>query len=310
MWLITTWFGSFLYDKEVLKAKLFPKEPGEIAKRIKAMEYGKILDEEKELASGLEGLKVCEHRLKAFGQIDKTIDITHLAEKYGYQDLLHKALLILGIEKMVVSRDERELLQTIRSIDTLTKIENMVDMRIREIGKEGNPEILVELSKATKNAKERIERSVKKKISKLCPNLSDVLGELTASRMIALTGGLERLARLPTSTIQLIGAERAFFQHLKSKSKPPKHGIIYQHPIIHNSQYSHRGKKARAMASIVSLAARADYYSKRYIANELKAKLKKKLDEIEKKVVPLVPDGSARRGQRNRNNKHSVPVVR
>ena len=108
--------------------------------------------------------------------------------------------------------------------------------------------------------KERTEEYIQGIVEETCPNMCAVLGAPLAARMVSLAGGLERLASLPSSTVQLLGAEKAMFRHLKSGKKGPKHGVIYQHPEIHRSPYWQRGKIARALAGKVLIAAKIDQY--------------------------------------------------
>jgi nucleolar protein 56 len=94
----------------------------------------------------------------------------------------------------------------------------------------------------------------------VAPNCSALVGGLVAARLIARAGGLEQLARLPASTIQVLGAENALFTHLRSGTPPPKHGIIFQHRRVHSAKSEVRGKVARVLAGKLGIAARLDYY--------------------------------------------------
>lgn len=109
------------------------------------------------------------------------------------------------------------------------------------------------------------------------PNLSALAGSTLAARLLSLAGGLEKLARMPSSTIQLIGAEKALFRHLKGGGKSPKYGVIYQHPYIQNAPREKRGKIARLLAAKLMLAARFDFYSGRNKSQELKSNLEKQI---------------------------------
>ncbi len=111
----------------------------------------------------------------------------------------------------------------------------------------------------------------------IIPNLSAVAGPLIACRLIALAGGLDKLAKLPSSTMQLLGAEKALFRHLKSKEKPPKFGVIYAHPLIQNADKKIRGKVARILASKLTMAARADFYTGKDMSEKLLADIDAKL---------------------------------
>jgi nucleolar protein 56 len=115
----------------------------------------------------------------------------------------------------------------------------------------------------------------------VCPNLAEVGGPRVAAKLIAHVGGIEKLAKLPSSTIQVLGAEKALFKHLKRKTKPPKHGLIFQHSAIHSAPKEQRGRIARALASQLSIAIKVDAYGKRFIGKELREKFEHRLKEIQ-----------------------------
>ena len=97
-------------------------------------------------------------------------------------------------------------------------------------------------------------------MNNIAPNLSSIAGPTIGARLIAKSGGLLKLAKLPSSTIQVLGAEKALFRSLKSGSRPPKHGIIFQHDKVHSSPKWQRGKIARSLASKIAIAARIDAF--------------------------------------------------
>ena len=85
-------------------------------------------------------------------------------------------------------------------------------------------------------------------------------------------------------TIQILGAEKALFRTLKTGSNPPKHGILFQHPVIHSAPKWQRGKMARAIAAKTAIAARMDVYGHSSEANQLLSdKLTDRLKEIQEK---------------------------
>ena len=116
-------------------------------------------------------------------------------------------------------------------------------------------------------SKNELEKYIDEKIKEVAPNMYDVAGANFAAKLIAHTNGLENLAKLPSSTIQIIGAEKAIFRHLKTGENPPKHGLIFQHPSIRGSNWWVRGKLARAVASKITIAARKDAFSNEYDPN-------------------------------------------
>ena len=131
--------------------------------------------------------------------------------------------------------------------------------------------------------KDETEQFISEIIEESCPNLSYLIGGPLTARLISLSGGLERLASLPSSTIQLLGAEKAMFRHLKSGKKSRKHGIIDQYPEVHRSPYWQRGNIARALAGKISIAAKVDMYKGEFIGEQLHNELNARIEEISKK---------------------------
>ncbi len=117
-------------------------------------------------------------------------------------------------------------------------------------------------------------------VEEVAPNVQALLGSLLAARLISIAGGLTNLAKMPASTIQVLGAEKALFRALKTGARPPKHGIIFQEPLIHDAKKWQRGKISRVLAGKTAIAARTDAFSGRYIGDSLKADLEKRVTEI------------------------------
>jgi nucleolar protein 56 len=131
--------------------------------------------------------------------------------------------------------------------------------------------------------KNELESYISERMKEVAPNLTTLVGASLGARLISLAGGLQRLAQLPSSTVQLLGAEKAMFLHLRSNKRPPKHGIIFQHPAIHRAPYWMRGKISRAVASKASIAAKIDYWRGEYIGDKLLDELVKRVEEIKEK---------------------------
>ena len=107
----------------------------------------------------------------------------------------------------------------------------------------------------------------------IAPNVSYLAGPVLGAKLIEKAGGLKRMAMMPASTIQVLGAEKAMFRALKSRAKPPKHGLLFQHPHVHGAPKDKRGSRARALAAKLAIAARADLFSGDFIADELLSQL-------------------------------------
>ena len=134
-----------------------------------------------------------------------------------------------------------------------------------------------ELQKSRKNIEEYIDQ----KMESIAPNLRLLVGPTLGAKLISHAGGIKRLAMYPSSTVQIMGAEKALFRHLKSGDRPPKYGLIYQHPQVRGAKWWNRGKIARMLAGKISLAARRDVFTKT-IDENVADDLKEKIEEIEK----------------------------
>jgi nucleolar protein 56 len=128
--------------------------------------------------------------------------------------------------------------------------------------------------------REQYEKYIEGAAHEICPNVSHIAGAQLAAKLVAQAGGLHKLALMPASTVQVIGAEKALFKHLKSGSKPPKHGIIFQHPLISTSPKKLRGKIARALATKIAIAAKADAFTKNFIAGKLKEDFERRAKSV------------------------------
>ena len=108
----------------------------------------------------------------------------------------------------------------------------------------------------------------------VAPNLSAMAGPVLAARLVALAGGLETLAKKPSGTVQVLGAEDALFAHLAGRAPSPKHGVIFTHEYVRNTRPEDRGSAARALAGKLAIAARVDHY-----AGDERPELRAELDD-------------------------------
>ena len=136
---------------------------------------------------------------------------------------------------------------------------------------------IYELQKSRKNIEEYIDH----KMNSIAPNLRLLVGPTLGAKLISHAGGIKRLAMYPSSTVQIMGAEKALFRHLKSGDRPPKYGLIYQHPQVRGAKWWNRGKIARMLAGKISLAVRRDVFTKT-INENVADEFKEKVEEIEK----------------------------
>jgi nucleolar protein 56 len=147
--------------------------------------------------------------------------------------------------------------------------------------------------------RDSLEKYLDSTMEEVAANIKFLVGSLLGARLIAVSGGLINLAKRPASTIQVLGAEKALFRSLKTGTRPPKHGLIFQHTLLHDAKRWQRGKIARAIAGKLAIAARADAFGGRNIAKELKIGMDKRVEEIHQKYdqPPPLPPPKPRREQ-------------
>lgn len=177
---------------------------------------------------------------------------------------------------------DKNLIQAIEALDEAHTIFNLVSERYITWHSQltGSPRIKLEKIMEKDNLPSQIDKlkifinSIQELVSylsnyldlespKVFPALVDILGTQLAVRMVASAGDLSKLARMPSSTIQLLGAEKALFRHMSDGSPPPKHGFLYQHPIIKKSSPKNKGKNSRKIAAKVAIASKLDYFGEK-----------------------------------------------
>ncbi len=147
----------------------------------------------------------------------------------------------------------------------------------------------------------KIEERVESAMEEMAPNVTAVLGAAVGARILARAGSLKRLAMMPSSTIQILGAEKALFRSMKTGSQPPKHGLLFQHHMVHAAPRWQRGKIARTVAAKAAIAARVDLHQAG-LNETLLEKLNVRIKEIGEKFAEPTPkksppqDSGRRRG--------------
>ncbi|UCF13336.1 MAG: hypothetical protein JSW06_03515 [Thermoplasmatales archaeon] len=294
MYLVTKWFGTFLCDEKGIKKEiLFPKNEKEIVKRLRRMEKNNILAEERKISKDVKVI-VNEKRLQKIGEYTdsdpyfKEINIE--PKDYGFsQDLLHKISITLAQNKVEerLKSEDLQLIQMINALDDLIQTSNLLSERLNYWSIIPSPEKKIKpfentLFTVDKEIK-RLEKQIDIDMNKIAPNTSKIVGSLVGARLISLAGGIQKLAVLPASTVQILGAEKALFRFKKEGGRPPKHGVIFQHSLINRSPKAERGKIARLLAIKIAMAVKADVFTKRDISKDLLKELNKRVKEIRNK---------------------------
>lgn len=181
--------------------------------------------------------------------------------------------------------------------DEIIDIDDDIDPRDLEI-MNNYANSIYELQKSRKS----IEEYIDKKMESIAPNLRLLVGSSLGAKLISHAGGLKRLAMYPSSTVQIMGAEKALFRHLKSGDRPPKYGLIYQHPQVRGAKWWNRGKVARMLAGMISHAARRDIFTKTFDEN-VAEEFKLKVEEIEKNKPFPTKTTKKRKEERKKSKK-------
>ena len=224
----------------------------------------------------------------------------------AYYDALHEAT--MAATKVAVEEreraDDRQLVHAVRAMDDCARVGNELAERFAEWAGSVDEEAETGLEYARELAAsepepgqerlhslatrvvdlqteaDELRAFVDERTPAVAPNLAALAGPVLASRLISLAGGLEKLAKQPSGTIQVLGAEDALFAHLRGHAPSPKHGIIYTHDAVRGTRKEDRGSAARALAGKLAIAARIDHYSGDY-RPELEAELDERIETIQ-----------------------------
>jgi nucleolar protein 56 len=169
-------------------------------------------------------------------------------------------------EKLSRLPDDFLIVNVVRSLDEVSRVIKILDLRFKEWSvyysrSEGVDRVLDDFGRELKSwglFHKKLNSYLLSLMKKRCPHLVSVSGHVVGARLIAAAGSLEKLSRMPSSKIQVLGAEKALFRHLKTGSKPPKYGIIFLHGSVVNAV--DKGRAARKLSSKIAIAARQDFY--------------------------------------------------
>jgi len=141
---------------------------------------------------------------------------------------------------------------------------------------------------------------LKLRMSAIAPNLTYMVGELVGARLISQAGSLMSLAKHPSSTVQILGAEKALFRALKTKKQTPKYGLIYHASLVGQSAPNLKGKISRVLAAKLSLCCRVDALGDQVepsLGKEYKEYVEKRLATLEESGMRSLTKGIAKPGQ-------------
>jgi nucleolar protein 56 len=257
----------------------------------------------------------------------RAVDAGFAPDEDAYYDLLHEATVAAARAEAVEREraDDQQLVHAVRAMDDCARTANELAERAAEwagalFDVSGGGVALAEdvaARTAETPAEERAislaERVVEldaeaadlrgfleQQAPTVAPNLASMAGPVLAARLVSLAGSLESLAKKPSGTVQVLGAEDALFAHLRGRASSPKHGIIYTHEYVRGTHPDNRGSAARALAGKLSIAARIDHYSGES-KPEIEAELDDRIATIRARTGDELPDdpGSGTAGSEN-----------
>ena len=120
------------------------------------------------------------------------------------------------------------------------------------------------------------EQYLEELMEKYCPNITAFAGSFLGAKLIHQAGSLKQLVEFPASTVQVLGAEKALFRHMKTGAKAPRHGYLAQHPLLASAKQELHGKIARSLADKILLCAKVDYFKGEFIGSTLLKELERK----------------------------------
>lgn len=306
-YLFTNILGSFVFENNQLKDQILFKDLKEYQKKEKAEQklikkYKKVFPPQ---GQDLESIFAFFKNQKYFKQFyQKNLLLTKQQVKASVQDdnlIIQTVSSVKELDRIVniLTKRLREwselyLPEFSKSVQDQEKFIELIQQKSRQqvfkelklteettMGKALSKQDVDEITALAKQAynthqlRKKQELYLEKIMKKFCPNILELCGSTIGAKLIEAAGSLKRLATFPSSTVQLLGAEKALFRHLRTGAKSPKYGYIHEHPLIQNAK--EKGKAARALADKISLAARLDFFKGEFKAKEMLKDLEKKI---------------------------------
>jgi nucleolar protein 56 len=308
--------GAYVFDDNFRLIESIPFANKE--KAALALEKNEWTDEEKKLVANHHG-KLMFLGFKNEATVPLTQDISKLeGVSLIFNSLESKAVITLVTKEKIRDTFSRDLLilQASSHIEELGKAINILVKRLREwygiyapdISKTADNENLAKLASEGRKSSDKMGVSLDKKdlarieelasainrlyelkatqekyleelMKEICPNVNAIAGTLIGAKLVAIAGSLKKLSEMPASTIQLLGAEKALFRHLRNKSqRVPKYGVLFQHQLLSKVPADERGKVARALADKIAIAVKVDYFKGEFVGKKL-------IDALEKRFA-------------------------
>lgn len=212
----------------------------------------------------------------SIGELHKVINIMskRLREWYGlyFPELCEKIKDHEKFVDIIISKNKEEIVLELNVEQNL--VAKYDDFQIEQILS------YAKQLKAVFIHREEIIAYIEKEMKIQAPNIEAVAGAMVGAKLLSIAGSLEKLSKMPSSTIQILGAEKALFRHLRTNSKPPKYGVIINHALLANAKAKDHGRIARGIAGKISIAAKLDYFKGEFQGDKLKQQLFEKFENL------------------------------
>ncbi|KAJ8747959.1 hypothetical protein K2173_007846 [Erythroxylum novogranatense] len=175
------------------------------------------------------------------------------------------------------------------------KAKEVVEAAKASMGQDLSPVDLINVQQFAKRVmdlaefRKKVHEYLIAKMNDIAPNLASLIGEIVGARLISHAGSLTNLAKCPSSTLQILGAEKALFRALKTRGNTPKYGLIFHSSFIGRASARNKGRMARYLANKCSIASRIDCFAESgttVFGEKLREQVEERLDFYDKGVAP------------------------
>lgn len=197
----------------------------------------------------------------------------------------------------------------------------------RALGRDLNPAELKAVTDACTmllnldSAKHILTQFVQSRMNVFAPNLTALIGSLTAAQFINFAGGLTGLAKTPACNIPPLGSNKASGLGFATNVGIRQQGFLYHSPIIRGIRQDLKKQAMRIVSGKVILAARVDMVHQSpdgSMGQQLKAECERRLDKLTEppknkgvRALPAPDDKPARKrgGRRARKAKEATAMT-
>ena len=198
---------------------------------------------------------------------------------------------------------------------TQTKGQEMTDAELQTVLRAC--ELMVQLDKA----KTTLTEYVQSRMNVFAPNLTVLIGSLTAAQLVNFAGGIKGLAKVPDRNIPAMGSRKQRQTGLATNVGLRKQGFLYYSPMMQDIQTDLKVQGMRIIGAKIVLAARIDAVQQARdgsMGEKLLDDCERRLDKLKEpppnrgtKALPVPDDKPSRKrgGRRARKAKEATAMT-